>query len=93
MCYVRMWEASLWSTNWNMGWEIIAAEERTQQTNDKHDYEPGFLRKTKTIDGKLKRQVVRLAPRFYEKIFRERNRAGNVGASQLQDQKLKIEHD
>ena len=45
----------------------------------------------KTEDGKLKRPVVKLAPMFYESVFREKNRAGNVGASQLRNQKLKFE--
>ena len=39
----------------------------------------------KTEDGKLKRPVVKLAPLFYESVFQEKNRAGNVGASQLRD--------
>ena len=47
----------------------------------------------KTEDGKFKRPVVKLAPMFYESVFREKNRAGNVGASQLHDQKLKFERD
>ena len=47
----------------------------------------------KTEDGKLKRQVVKLAPMFYESVFQEKNRAGNVGASQLRDQKPKFERD
>ena len=47
----------------------------------------------KTGDGKLKRPVVKLAPLFYESVFREKNRAGNVGASQLRDQKFKFERD
>ena len=47
----------------------------------------------KTEDGKLKRPVVKLAPMFYESVFREKNRAGNVGASHLQDQKLNFERD
>ena len=47
----------------------------------------------KTEDGKLKRPVVKLAPMLYESVFREKNRAGNVGASQLRDQKLKLERD
>ena len=47
----------------------------------------------KTEDGKLKRPVVKLAPMFYESVFREKNRAGNVGASQLRDQKPKFERD
>ena len=47
----------------------------------------------KTEDGKLKRPVVKLAPLFYESVFRENNRAGNVGASQLQAQKLEFERD
>ena len=36
---------------------------------------------------------MKLAPLFYESVFREKNRAGNVGASQLRDQKLKLERD
>ena len=47
----------------------------------------------KTEDGKLKRPVVKLAPMFYESVFQEKNRAGNVGASQLRAQKLKFERD
>ena len=47
----------------------------------------------KTEDGNLKRPVVKLAPMFYESVFREKNRAGDVGTSQLQDQKLKLKRD
>ena len=47
----------------------------------------------KTEDGKLKRSVVKLASMFYESVFQEKNRVGNVGASQLRDQKLKFERD
>ena len=47
----------------------------------------------KTENGKLKRPVVKLAPKFYESVFREKNRANNVGASQLRDQKLKLKRD
>ena len=47
----------------------------------------------KTEEGKLKRPVVKLAPMFHESVFREKNRAGNVGASQLRDQKLNLERD
>ena len=47
----------------------------------------------KTESGKLKRPVVKLAPMYYESAFREKHRAGNVGASQLRDQKLKFERD
>ena len=47
----------------------------------------------KTEDGKLKRPVAKLAPTFYESVFREKNRAGNVGASHLRDQKLEFERD
>ena len=46
-----------------------------------------------TKDGKLKRPVVKLTPLIYESVFREKNRAGNVGASHLRDQKLKFERD
>ena len=47
----------------------------------------------KSEDGKLNRPVVKLAPMFYESVFREKNRAGYVGASQLRDQKLTFERD
>ena len=46
----------------------------------------------KTEDGKLKRPVVKLAPMFYESVFREKNRAGNVGASHQKAEKLDLEH-
>ena len=71
------------------GLEKHCSKERTQQTNGKHDYETEVRR----IDDKLKRPVVRLAPLFYESVFREKNRAGNVGASRLRDRKLKFERD
>ena len=73
--------------------ENHCSRERTQQTTDKHDNKTEGLKKTTTKDGKLKRPVVRLAPLFYKKVFREKNRASDVGASQLQDQKLKFERD
>ena len=46
----------------------------------------------KTEDGKLKRPVVKLAPLFYESVFREKNRTGNVGASHQQANKFDLEH-
>ena len=73
--------------------EKHCSRERTQQTIGKHDYETEIRRKTTKIDDKLKRPVVRLAPLFYKSVFREKNRAGNVGASQLRDHKLKFERD
>ena len=45
-----------------------------------------------TKDGKLKRPVVKLAPMFYESVFREKNRAGNVGASHQKAKKVDLEH-
>ena len=45
----------------------------------------------KTEDGKLKRPVVKLAPMFYESVFQEKNRAGNVGASHQKAEKLNSE--
>ena len=73
--------------------EKHCSRERLQQTTGKHDYETEVRRKTTKIDDKLKRPVVRLAPLFYKSVFRKKNRAGNVGASQLRDQKLKFERD
>ena len=45
-----------------------------------------------TKDGKLKRPVVKLAPLFFESVFREKNRDGNVGASHQQASKLAFGH-
>ena len=73
--------------------ENLCSGERLQQTTGEHDYEAGDLRKTTTLDDKLKRPLVRLAPMFYESVFREKNSAGNVGASQLRDQKLNFNRD
>ena len=67
------------------GLEKHCSRERTQQTTGKHDYGTEFLRKTTMTDDNLRPPVVRLAPMFYESVFREKNRAGNVGASQLRD--------
>ena len=75
------------------GLEKHCSRERTQQTTGKHDYGTEFLRKTTMTDDNLRPPVVRLAPMFYESVFREKNRAGNVGASQLRDQKRKFECD
>ena len=47
----------------------------------------------KTEDGKLKRPVVKLAPMFYESMFQEKNRAGNVGASHQKAEKVDLEHE
>ena len=44
-----------------------------------------------TKDGKRKRPVVKLAPLFYESVFREKNRAGNAGASHQQAKNLDSE--
>ena len=75
------------------GLEKHCSRERTQQTTGKHDYGTEFLRKTTMTDDNLRPPVVRLAPMFYESVFREKNRAGNVGASQLQVEKLNFERD
>ena len=45
-----------------------------------------------TEDGKLKRPVVKLAPLFYAIVFREKNRADNVGASHQKAEKLDLEY-
>ena len=75
------------------GLEKHCSRERTQQTTGKHDYEAEDLRKTTMTDDNLRPPVVRLAPMFYESVFREKNRAGNVGASHQQAKKLKFERD
>ena len=50
------------------GLEFHCSKDRTQQTGE-HDYEAGDLRETTTIDDKLERPVVRLAPLFSESVF------------------------
>ena len=64
-------ENNLMVNELDYGLEKYCSRKRTQQTIDKHDYETEVLRKTTTIDGKLKRPVVKLAPMFYECVFRE----------------------
>ena len=94
--YFVLWqivENKLFLSEKEYGLEKHCSRERTQQTTGKHDYETEVRKKTTTIDDKLKRPVVRLAPLFYKSVFREKNRAGDVGASQLRDQKLKFERD
>ena len=60
-----------------------------------HHGSDGRVRSTlvKTENGKLKRPVVKLASMFYERVCLEENRTGDVGASQLQDEKLNFELD
>ena len=45
-----------------------------------------------TKDGKLKRPVLKLAPLFYESVFREKNIAGNVGVIHQKAEELYLEH-
>ena len=71
-----------------MGWRSIAVE----KDHSKHDYGTEFLRKTTMTDDNLRPPVVRLAPMFYESVFREKNRAGNVGASHQQAKIVDLEH-
>ena len=73
--------------------ENYYSREKTRQTTDKDDKENGALRKTTTIDDKLKTPVVRLAQLFFESVFRGENRASDVGDSQLQDQNCKLDRD
>ena len=72
--------------------EKHCSRERTQQTTGKHDYGTEFLRKTTMTDDNLRPPVVRLAPMFYESVFRDKNKAGNVGASHQQAKKVDLEH-
>ena len=52
------------------GLENHCSIERTQQRTDKHENKLEVFRKRTTKDGKLKRSVVKLAPLFYESVFR-----------------------
>ena len=93
LCYVNLSETTVWSANWNMGSRSIAVKKEHSKQLANMTMKLEFLRKTTMTDDKLKKPVVKLAPLFYESVFREKNRAGNVGASQLRDQKLKLERD
>ena len=73
------------------GLGFSCSSERTQQTTGKLDNETRDLKMTTTIDGKLKRPKMRLGALFYESILREKNRAGNVGASHQQAKKVDLE--
>ena len=48
--------------------------------------------KAKTKAGEFKIPVVELTPLFFESVFREKNRAGNVGASHQKAEKFDLEH-
>ena len=74
------------------GLEKHCSRERTQQTTGNYDYGTEILRKTTMTDDNLRPPVVRLEPMFYESVFREKNRAGNVGASHPQAKKVDSEH-
>ena len=80
---------------WKVDENVKRAHYKMGRVLEVHHGSDGRVRSAlvKTEDGKLKRQVVKLAPKFYESVFQEKNRAGNVGASQLRDQKLKFERD
>ena len=73
------------------GLEKHCSRETTQQTTGNYDYGTEVLRKTTMTDDNLRPPVMRLSPMFYESVFREKNRAGNVGASHQQAKKLDSE--
>ena len=82
--FVRVEDENVKRSNYKMARKL-----EVQEGND------GRLRSATVVtkDGKLKRPVVKLAPLFYESVFREKNSAGNVGASQLRYQNFKFERD
>ena len=84
---MNMWKTATVNVR-EYGLGFNCSRERTQQTTDKHDFESGDLRMTTTIDGKLKRPLVKVAPLFYESVFLEKNRASNVGASHQKAEKV-----
>ena len=69
LCYVSMCKTTLLS-ELNYGLESHCSREKTLQTTGKHDCETGVLRKTTTIDDKLKNPVKKLAPMFFESVVR-----------------------
>ena len=71
--------------------EKQSSRETTLRRTDNDDNETRPLRKTTTIDGKLKKPVVKLAPMFFASVFRHEARACNVGASHQQAKKVDFE--
>ena len=53
--------------------ENHCSRERLQQTTGDHDYEAGDLRKTPTLDDKLKRPLVRKGTHVLRKCFSGEN--------------------
>ena len=74
------------------GLEIHCSREKAQQTADKHDFESGVLRKTTTIDDKLKKTSSETGTNVLRKSFSGGNGAGNVGTSHQQAKKVDLEH-
>ena len=89
--YEHMESNFMVSTNWILGWKIIAVENEHSKQLANMTLKLETSERT-TIDGKLKRRVVKLAPLFYESVFREKNRTGNVGASHRLVKKVDLEH-
>ena len=79
---------------WIVDENVKRAHYKTSRVLEVYHGSDGRVRSAlvKTEDGKLKRPVVKLAPMFYESVFREKNRAGNVGASHQQAKKVDLEH-
>ena len=79
---------------WIVDESVKRAHYKTSRVLEVYHGSDGRVRSAlvKTEDGKLKRPVVKLAPMFYESVFREKNRAGNVGASHQQAKKVDLEH-
>ena len=84
-CFGNIWnllcelaENYLMVSEQEFGLGFYCSRERRQQLTLKHDNESGDLKATTTIDDKLKRSAMKLAPIFYERVFREKNRAGET---------------
>ena len=77
----------------DLGWKTIAAEKEHSRQRANMTMKLEFSEiQGQTIDDKLKKPVLKMAPMSYESVFSGKNRAGNVGASHQQAKKVDLEH-
>ena len=93
LCFVDLRKTTFLSANWIMGWKIVPVEKEHSKQLANVTLNLEFSDRHRRLTTNSKNQVVKLAPMFYESVFREKNRAGNFDTSQLRDQKLNFERD
>ena len=90
--YVNFSKTTLWSVNGIMSWRSIAVQKEQSKELGNMTMKLEISERQRQVMANSKRPVVRLAPLFYESVFREKNRADNVGASHQQAKKVDLEH-